>query len=40
MTKLKPFSKKSRKSVKIYVNPNLDIRTFLENGFRATQDQK
>ena len=40
MPKLKPCSEKSRQSVKIYVSLNLDIRTFLENGFKATSRSK
>ena len=38
--KYKPCSGKSRQSVKIYVSLNLDIRPFLENGFRATSRSK
>ena len=36
VTKLNPFSGKVRQSVKIFLNQNLGIRTFLDNGFGAT----
>ena len=37
---LKPFSWKVRLSVKIFLNQNLRIRTFFENGFEATLSSK
>ena len=37
---LKPFSWKVRLSVKIFLNQNLGIRTFFENGFEATLSSK
>ena len=40
VTKLKSFSGKVRKSVQNYLNQNLVIRTFLENGFGATLSSK
>ena len=40
VTKLKPFSGKVGESVKIYLNQNLFIRTFFENGFGATLRSK
>ena len=36
MTKLKPFSGKVMQSVQNYLNQNFVIRSFLENGFRAS----
>ena len=40
MTKLKPFSGKVRQSVQNYLNQNLVIESFLENGFEATFSSK
>ena len=40
VTKLKPFSGKGGESVKIYLNQNLFIRTFFENGFGGTLRSK
>ena len=40
VTKLKPFSGKWKQSLQIYLNQNLGIRTFLENGFVATLSSK
>ena len=40
VTNLKPFSGKVRESVRKYLNQNLVIGTFLENGFRATLSSK
>ena len=34
--KLKPYSAKVRQSVQNFLNQNLGIRNFLENGFEAT----
>ena len=39
-TKLKPFFGKVRQSVQIYLNQNLVIGSFLENGFEATLRSK
>ena len=36
VTKLKPFCGKVRQSVQTYLNQNLVIVSFLENGFEAT----
>ena len=36
VTKLKSFSGKVRQSVENYLNENMDIGSFLENGFEAT----
>ena len=33
---MKPFSGKVRQSVENYLNENMDIGSFLENGFEAT----
>ena len=38
--KLKPFSSKVRQSVQTYLNQNLLIGSFLENGFGATLSSK
>ena len=40
VTKLKPFSGKVRQSVQNYLNQNLVIRSFLENGFEGTLSSK
>ena len=40
VTKLKPFSRKERQSVQDYLNQNLVIGSFLENGFEATLSSK
>ena len=40
MMKLKPLSRKVRRSVQIYLNQTLGIRNFLENGFGATLNSK
>ena len=40
VTKLQPFSGKLRQSVQNYLNQNLVIGTFLENGFKATLSSK
>ena len=40
VTKLKPFSGKVRQSVQNYLNLNLVIGSFLENGFEATFSSK
>ena len=40
VTKLKPFSGKVRQSVQNYLNQNLVIGSFLENGFEATLSSK
>ena len=40
VTKLKPFSWKVRPSVQNYLNRNLVIGSFLENGFEATLSSK
>ena len=40
VTKLKPFSGKVRQRIQNYLNQNLVIRTFLENGFEATLSSK
>ena len=40
VTKLKPFSGKTRQSLQNYLNGNLGISTFLENGFGATLNSK
>ena len=40
VTNLKQCSGKVRQSVQIYLNQNLVIRTFLENGFGATLSSK
>ena len=40
VTKLKPFSGKWKQSLQIYLNQNLGIRTFLENGFEAALSSK
>ena len=39
-TKLKPFSEKVKQSVQNYLNQNLVIGSFLENGFKATLSSK
>ena len=36
VTKLKPFARKVRQSFQNYLNQNLVIGSFLENGFEAT----
>ena len=36
VTKLKPFSAKVRQSLQNYLNQNLGVGSFLENGFEAT----
>ena len=38
--KLKPFSPKVRRNVKNYLNQNLVIGSFLQNGFEATLSSK
>ena len=40
VTKLKPFSRKERKSVQDYLNQNLVLGSLLENGFEATLSSK
>ena len=40
VTKLKPFSGKVRQSFQNYLNQNLVIGSFLENGFEATLSSK
>ena len=40
VTKLKPFSRKVRQSFQNYLNQNLVIGSFLENGFQATLSSK
>ena len=40
VTKLKPFSGEVRQSVQNYLNQNLVIRSFLENGFEVTLSSK
>ena len=40
VTKLKPFSGKVSQSVQNYLNQNLVIGSFLENGFEATLSLK
>ena len=40
VAKLKTFSGKVKQSVKIYLNENFVLRTFLENGFGATLSSK
>ena len=40
VTKLKPFSGKVRQSIQNYLNQNLVIGSFLENGFEATLTSK
>ena len=40
LTKLKLFSGKVGQSVQSYLNQNLGIRTFIENGFQATSSSK
>ena len=40
VTKLKPFSGKVRQSVQTYLNQNLVIASFLENGSESTLSQK
>ena len=40
MMKLKPLSRKVRRSVQIYLNQTLGMRTLLENGFGATLNSK
>ena len=40
VTKLKPFSGKVRQSIQNYLNQNLVIGSFLENGFEATLSSK
>ena len=40
LTKLKPFSWKLKQSVQSYLNQNLVIGSFLENGFEATLSSK
>ena len=40
LTKLKPFSGKVRQSVPNYLNQNLGIGSFLENGFEVTLSSK
>ena len=40
LTKLKPFPGKVKQSVQNYLNQNLVIRSFLENGFDATLSSK
>ena len=40
VTKLKPFSGKVRQSMQNYLNQNLVIGSFLENGFEATLSSK
>ena len=40
VTKLKPFSEKRKQSVQSYLNQNLVIGSFLENGFEATLSSK
>ena len=40
VTNLKPFSGKVRQTVQNYLNQNLVIGTFLENGFGATLSSK
>ena len=40
VTKLKPFSGKVRQSIQNYLNQNLVIRSFLENGFEVTLSSK
>ena len=40
VTKSKPFSGKVRQSVQNYLNQNLVVRSFLENGFEATLSSK
>ena len=40
VTKLKPFSEKVKQSVQNYLNQNLVIGSFLENGFKATLSSK
>ena len=40
VTKLKPFSGKVRQIVQNYLNQNLVIRSFLENGFKVILNSK
>ena len=40
VTKLKPFSGKVRESVQNYLNQNLGVGSFLENGFEAILSSK
>ena len=40
VTKVKPFPEKVTQSVRIYLNQNLGIGTFSENGFGATLSSK
>ena len=40
MTKLKPLLGKVKQSIQNYLNQNLVIETFLENGFEATLSSK
>ena len=40
VAKLKPFSPKVRRNVKNYLNQNLVIGSFLQNGFEATLSSK
>ena len=40
MTKLKPLLGKVKQSIQNYLNQNLVIESFLENGFEATLSSK